>query len=194
MRPLNSTELSSFFSTNESRCWRIPTHSNSIIEITNKAKHINGRRFFTFDRVFSEKSKTDAVYEGVAKNMIDSVMGGLNGTIFAYGQTSSGKTYTMQGGGSADRDTEGIVHMAAKDIFHYIQKHTARNRDNSKIYCVRVSYIEIYNDEVRDLLVTKESGYNTSLDSHRRIFLDVNEMVVTSYDSLLDVLFAGEKK
>lgn len=54
----------------------------------------------------------------MAKNIIDSVMGGLNGTIFAYGQTSSGKTYTMQGGGSADRDTEGIVHMAAKDIFH----------------------------------------------------------------------------
>ena len=56
-----------------------------------------------------------------------------------------------------------------------------------------MSYIEIYNDEVRDLLVTKESGDNTSLDSHRGIFLDANEMVATSYDSLLDVLFAGEK-
>jgi len=203
MRPLNTKESSSSSSTNERRCWRVLTKYNSITQTTNEGKplpeRINGRTFFTFDRAFAEKSNTGAVYEDVAKNIVHSVMGGLNGTIFAYGQTSSGKTYTMQGGGSADRSTEGIVHMAAKDIFHYIHKSTAQNQSqgHSKVYLIRVSFIEIYNEEVRDLLVTKGSGEDASLqireDPRRGVFVDANEMIATSYDSLLDALFAGEK-
>ena len=202
MRPLNTRESSSS-SNNERRCWRVLTKYNSITQTTNEGKplpeRINGRTFFTFDRTFAEKSNTGAVYEDVAKNIVHSVMGGLNGTIFAYGQTSSGKTYTMQGGGSADRSTEGIVHMAAKDIFHHIHESTAQNRnqDHSKVYLIRVSFIEIYNEEVRDLLVTKGSGEDASLqireDPRRGVFVDANEMIATSYDSLLDALFAGEK-
>ena len=80
---------------------------------------------------------------------MDSVANGLNGTIFAYGQTSSGKTFTMQGAGTlqdgaAGSDMEengGIVHMAASDIFNHIEKEPER------VFLVRVSFIEIYNEE-----------------------------------------------
>ena len=121
---------------------------------------------------------------------MDGVASGLNGTIFAYGQTSSGKTFTMQGsgtlqdgassagGGSSVQDNGGIVHLAASDIFNRIEKEPER------VFLVRVSFIEIYNEEVRDLLVE---------DKDRGFFVNSNETIVTRVDSLLSVLFAGEK-
>ena len=85
----------------------------------------------------------------------------------------------------------GIIHMAASDIFNHIEK------DLERIFLVRVSFIEIYNEEVRDLLVTDDSENNAILkireDKDRGVFVNSNESIVTSMDSLLSVLFAGEK-
>jgi len=129
-------------------------------------------------------------------------MNGLNGTIVAYGQSSSGKTFTMQGsgtlqegaasgGGSSALDNGGIVHMVASDIFHRIETEPER------VFSVRVSFIEIYNEEVRDLLVSGDSVNNAILkireDQDRGVFVDSNETTVTSRDNLLSGLFAGEK-
>ena len=190
MRPLNSKESSS-----DRRVWRVLSKYNSVTQTTETGKplpeRINGRTFFTFDKTFSEDTNTTAVYGNVAQGIVQSVMGGLNGTIFAYGQTSSGKTFTMQGGGSSDRGTDGIIHMAAKDIFDCISSH-----ESDRIFLIRVSFIEIYNEEVRDLLVsgsTHERVLQIREDPRRGVFVDANEIIVTSYDSLLDALFAGEK-
>ena len=129
-------------------------------------------------------------------------MRGLNGTIVAYGQSSSGKTFTMQGsgtlqdgaasgGGSSALDNGGIVHMAASDIFNHIQK------DPERKFFVRVSFIEIYNEEVRDLLVSDNSVNNAILEIHqnedRGVYVDSNETTVTSMDNLLSEFFAGVK-
>lgn len=100
--------------------------------------------FFTYDRIFDEDSSTQQVYEGVAQEIVHSVVRGLNGTIFAYGQTSSGKTFTMQGGDN--NGTPGIVQMAARDIFEQIEGAPERE------YIMRVSYLEIYQEEIKDLL------------------------------------------
>ena len=134
---------------------------------------------------------------------MDGVASGLNGTIFAYGQTSSGKTFTMQGsgtlqdgassagGGSSVLDNGGIVHMAASDIFNRIEKEPER------VFLVCVSFIDIYNEEVRDLVVSGDSVNNAILkireDKDRGFFVNSNETIVTWVDSLLSVLFAGEK-
>ena len=75
--------------------------------------------------------------------MKSSVLDGLNGTIFAYGVTSSGKTHTMMG----DDNTPGIVPHAVSDLFQHIDE-----CDKSKIFNVSVSMIEIYNEVVNDLL------------------------------------------
>jgi len=143
------------------------------------------------------------VYEQTSQGIVSSFVTGINGTIIAYGQTSSGKTFTMQGPGtlqdgstatassSAAFDNGGIVHMAACDIFNHIENEPER------IFLVRVSFIEIYNEEVRDLLVSGNSMETAKLkireDKVSGVFVNSNETIITSMDSLMSALFAGEK-
>ena len=188
MRPLNTKE------SNANRVWRVLPQYNSITQTTNTGQplpeRVTGRTFFTFDKTFCESAETIDVYNGVAKGIIESVVSGLNGTIFAYGQTSSGKTYTMQGSGSIEEGYTngggGIVHMAANDIFTHVQNTPDR------IFLIRASFIEIYNEEVRDLL-----GENAVLavreDPRRGDFVSAVEEIVTDFESLLCILFVGEK-
>ncbi|KAL8168025.1 hypothetical protein V2J09_009524 [Rumex salicifolius] len=91
---------------------------------------------YTFDRVFGSNCTTRQVYEEGAKAVALSVVGGINSSVFAYGQTSSGKTYTMTG----------ITQYTMADIFEYIQKHKERE------FLLKFSAMEIYNESVRDLL------------------------------------------
>ncbi|XP_004509341.1 kinesin-like protein KIN-7G isoform X2 [Cicer arietinum] len=93
---------------------------------------------YTFDRVFRADCPTRQVYEAAAKEVALCVLDGINSSIFAYGQTSSGKTYTMSG----------ITGYAVADIFNYIEKHKERE------FVLKFSAMEIYNESVRDLLST----------------------------------------
>lgn len=96
---------------------------------------------YTFDHVFGPESITQQVYEEGAKDVALSALSGINATIFAYGQTSSGKTFTMRG------ITENAVH----DMYSYIEQHSERD------FVLKISALEIYNEVVRDLLNT-DSG------------------------------------
>ncbi|KNA09859.1 hypothetical protein SOVF_149650 [Spinacia oleracea] len=102
---------------------------------------------FTFDKVFSPTCVTARVYEGGAKDVALSALTGINATIFAYGQTSSGKTFTMRG----------ITEYAIEDIYQYMQNHPERN------FSVKISALEIYNETVVDLL-NRNSGPLRLLD------------------------------
>ncbi|CAA7019350.1 unnamed protein product [Microthlaspi erraticum] len=93
---------------------------------------------YTFDRVFGPESSTREVYDQGAKEVALSVVGGVHASVFAYGQTSSGKTYTMSG----------ITDFAMADIYGYIEKHKERE------FVLKFSAMEIYNESVRDLLST----------------------------------------
>ncbi|KAM9495106.1 kinesin-like protein KIF3A [Clarias gariepinus] len=101
---------------------------------------------FTFDTVFGPDSKQLDVYNLTARPIIDSVLEGYNGTIFAYGQTGTGKTFTMEGV-RAVPELRGIIPNSFAHIFGHIAKAEGDTR-----FLVRVSYLEIYNEEVRDLL------------------------------------------
>jgi centromeric protein E len=190
MRPLNSKE------SGNARVWRVLSKYNSVTQTTSDGKPLpertKGRSFFTFDKTFGENNTTKELYDGVAQGIVESVVRGLNGTIFAYGQTSSGKTYTMQGSGTIEEGSSsegGIVHMAAKDIFSNIRN------DPDRVFLLRVSFVEIYNEEVRDLLVSSSSDNVLKIreDPRRGVFVDATENIVTDFQSLLSVLFAGEK-
>ncbi|MFQ6663152.1 hypothetical protein Gotur_030779 [Gossypium turneri] len=100
---------------------------------------------FTFDKVFGPSCLNETVYEGV-KTVALSALGGINATIFAYGQTSSGKTYTMRG----------ITEKVVNDIYHHIMNTPERD------FTIKISGLEIYNENVRDLL-NSESGRNLKL-------------------------------
>uniref|UniRef100_A0A3B5QZS1 Kinesin-like protein n=1 Tax=Xiphophorus maculatus TaxID=8083 RepID=A0A3B5QZS1_XIPMA len=104
------------------------------------------QKTFTFDAVYDSSSKQRDLYDESVRPLIDSVLAGFNGTIFAYGQTGTGKTYTMQGLW-LDPEKQGVIPNAFDHIFTHISR-----SQSDKQYLVRASYLEIYLEEIRDLL------------------------------------------
>jgi hypothetical protein len=104
-----------------------------------------GRTDFSFDAVFDENVHTSQVYQDIARPIVKGVASGRHGTIFSYGQTGMGKTFTMQGCG--DSSDAGIIQMAAADLFRMIESSSSQRE-----YVVKAQYFEIYNEEIRDLL------------------------------------------
>ena len=104
------------------------------------------RQQFKFCRVFEQTASQEEVFDVLAKNMIDSFLEGYNGTIFAYGQTSSGKTHTIEGSGRRFAD-RGLIPRTLSYIYKALEKR-GEEEENS----VHVSYMEIYQDVGYDLL------------------------------------------
>jgi len=101
---------------------------------------------YVFDRVLPPSTTQEQVYNACAKQIVKDVLEGYNGTIFAYGQTSSGKTHTMEGK-LHDPQLMGIIPRIAHDIFDHIY-----SMDENLEFHIKVSYFEIYLDKIRDLL------------------------------------------
>lgn len=99
---------------------------------------------FTFDMVFDERSQQADLYQKTAMPIVDSVLDGFNGTIFAYGQTGTGKTFSMEGVNEPP-ELRGIIPRAFTQIFDRI---SSRAGDSTE-FLVRASYLEIYNEEAR---------------------------------------------
>lgn len=110
------------------------------------------QKTFTFDAVYDSSSKQRDLYDESVRPLIDSVLAGFNGTIFAYGQTGTGKTYTMQGAWM-DPEKRGVIPNAFDHIFTHISR-----SQSDKQYLVRASYLEIYLEEIRDLLDPKHGN------------------------------------
>ncbi|KAJ4165497.1 hypothetical protein LMH87_007127 [Akanthomyces muscarius] len=119
-----------------------PVHkfSRSVIPASKKVKD----QIFAFDRVFDENTTQSDVYEGTTKNLLDSVLDGYNATVFAYGATGCGKTHTITG----TPQSPGIIFLTMQELFEKIGE---RSQDKSTE--VSLSYLEIYNETIRDLLV-----------------------------------------
>ncbi|KAG6744886.1 hypothetical protein POTOM_051527 [Populus tomentosa] len=118
---------------------------------------------YAYDRVFGPTTTTRHVYDVAAQHVVNGAMEGINGTIFAYGVTSSGKTHTMHG----DQRSPGIIPLAVKDAFGIIQE--TPNRE----FLLRVSYLEIYNEVVNDLL--NPAGQNLRIREDAQFTLLVKE-------------------
>jgi centromeric protein E len=116
------------------------------IEQIGVVRKIPGKSLFTFDYVFDEDSSTVQVYDATVRPIVWEITRGKHGTVLCYGQTGSGKTFTMQGTSQTKvRFEGGILQLAAKDIFKWVQ-------EDSNDSAVRISFFEIYNEQVRDLL------------------------------------------
>lgn len=109
----------------------------------------NTLKQFAFDAVYDCNSKQSDVYDEMVRPLVDSVLEGFNGTIFAYGQTGTGKTYSMVGDRN-DPTRKGIIPKAFDHIFGHI------SRSKNQQYLVRSSYLEIYQEKIRDLLCKDE--------------------------------------
>ena len=115
-------------------------------------KHIaeTGINPYTFDRVFQPETTQQEIYVQAAQPITDAVLQGYNGTIFAYGQTSSGKTFTMTGNPDNlyDEEIRGIIPRTVEGLFEGINE-----ADENTTFTLAVQYVEIYMERVRDLLV-----------------------------------------
>ncbi len=136
---------------------------------------------FTFDAAYDEFSTQRAVYDETAYPLVDSVLNGYNGTIFAYGQTGCGKTHTMQGR-PEPAELRGIVPNSFDHIFDFIQ---VASKTEKKTFLVRCSYLEIYNEEIRDLL-NPHAHETAKLELHEdpEHGVHIKELTMTTVDSV----------
>ncbi|RCV08573.1 hypothetical protein SETIT_1G337400v2 [Setaria italica] len=138
---------------------------------------------YAYDRVFAPTTTTRHVYDVAAQHVVSGSMEGVNGTIFAYGVTSSGKTHTMHG----DQRSPGIIPLAVKDAFSIIQE--TLNRE----FLLRVSYLEIYNEVVHDLLNPAGQNLRIREDPQGTFVEGIKEEVVLSPAHALSLIAAGEE-
>ncbi|XP_040093680.1 centromere-associated protein E isoform X1 [Oryx dammah] len=175
VRPLNNREEAPEKDTQV--YWK--TDSNTVYQV-------DGSKSFNFDRVFHSNETTKNVYEEIAVPIIDSAIQGYNGTIFAYGQTASGKTYTMMG----SQEYLGVIPRAIHDIFQKIKKFPDRE------FLLRVSYMEIYNETITDLLCDTQKMKPLIIreDFNRNVYVaDLTEEVVYTSEMALKWITKGEK-
>ena len=140
---------------------------------------------FNFDRIFPPSSTQEDIYSFGVKEIIDSVLNGYNGTVLAYGQTSSGKTYTMEGEMEFER-TQGIIPRMISHVFKYIY-----NTEGTD-FIIKVSMIEIYQEKIRDLLDISRINLNIREDTIKGIYVDgCSERYVGCPNDVLTLLEIG---
>uniref|UniRef100_A0A7S1AHC0 Kinesin-like protein n=1 Tax=Noctiluca scintillans TaxID=2966 RepID=A0A7S1AHC0_NOCSC len=143
---------------------------------------------FTYDAVFDERVSQQAIFDETALEIVESVMDGFNGTIFAYGQTGAGKSHTMTGPEKGDPVHQGLIPRSFRHIFQAIE-----TAGTNVQHLVRGSYLEIYNEEIRDLL-SKNPKERCELKDHPNsgVYVkDLTAFVVKSVEEMNAVLANG---
>ncbi|KAI9230035.1 MAG: P-loop containing nucleoside triphosphate hydrolase protein [Piptocephalis tieghemiana] len=142
---------------------------------------------YSYDSVISN-SENVIVYDANVKPFVRSVMEGVSATVLAYGQTASGKTYTMSGK-PCENKQPGIIGMSIADIFSYIREQATEKRE----YLLRVSYLEVYNETIRDLLSNESKEPRIMEDKRRGVYLSpLREEIITSPVQVMGILRRGE--
>ncbi|KAK2657957.1 hypothetical protein Ddye_011009 [Dipteronia dyeriana] len=122
-------------------------------------------RVFTFDKVFGPKAQQRSIYDQAIVPIVNEVLDGFNCTVFAYGQTGTGKTYTMEGGmrnKGGDLPAEaGMIPRAVRQIFDTLE---AQNAD----YSMKVSFLELYNEEITDLLAREDCSTRSTTEDKQK--------------------------
>jgi len=149
------------------------------------------RHRFTFDHIFDQDSSQLEVYIKAGKPPIKSLLEGYNSTILAYGQTGTGKTYTMEGFTSIPFDDKrGLVPRVVEDIFSYINTYENKNKEIK--FLIRTSYLQIYNEYISDLLIPEKKNLSIREDKKKGIFVEgLSEWVVNNSNDIYTLLQKG---
>lgn len=201
-RPLNSSEVEH----GSQRMIRIDGNTKVYTQSESKSENRSENKF-EFDYIFSETAQQEEVYEIVGKPLVEEVLKGYNATVFAYGQTSSGKTTTMTGyshvaegiDDTADilsRDDVvlwkhpkdmGVVPRLIKDLFNSIKM----KKDHE--FSIQVSYVEIYLEKIRDLLNPSRDNLEIRESRYKGLWIeDVTEVYVSSFEDAVKTMRRGE--
>ena len=155
------------------------------IEITSLDLQVSPLKF-TFDQVFPSTSFQHQIFDYAAKPLLEEVFDGINCTLFCYGQTSSGKTFTMEGI-SNDVSLKGIIPRAMSFIFDKI-KTMSREIE----FSIKCSYYQIYNEKIQDLLDTRKTDLQIREDKCKGIWVeDCTEIYVNSVNEMNEVFQCG---
>lgn len=183
-RPMSKDEL------RDSRLCIVSVDSNrgEISILNNKGDLNEPPKVFTFDCTYGEDSKQEQVYSDTGYPIVESVIEGYNGTIFAYGQTGTGKTFTMEGVDNP-HENRGIIPRSFEQIFYAVEQNP-----NTE-FLIRVSFLEIYNEEIHDLL-SKDAA--TKLDVKEKVdsgfyVKDLNLLIVKGIEEMKEVMSSGRR-
>lgn len=165
-------------------------HDDTSIDISVNAEGLgfDSSSHYTFDKIFGGDSKQEDVYQDTAASLVNDVMKGYNATIFAYGQTGAGKTHTMEGD-IHDEKMKGIVPRSISSIFEGIA-----SADETIEFSIKVSFVEIYLEKIRDLLDSTHTKNNLAVreDKIKGIYIaGCNEEFVASVEELLEIMKYG---
>ncbi len=195
-------------------CVRIAHETNQIA--------IGKDKVFAFDYVLAPKVTQNELFETCVKSLVHSVFEGYNATVFAYGQTGSGKTHTISG----SSDDQGIIPRAVNAIFSMINQSSVHGGGGggggqqqasymNREFCVKVDFIEIYKEELKDLLDTTEKdlqirddesgnssnchtyfhrGFQTNAITYclfKKVIYGANEIICTTLEEVMACFDAG---
>ncbi|KAF2070630.1 hypothetical protein CYY_008054 [Polysphondylium violaceum] len=177
-RPQNKNELA------QGGCSVITVNDNQTVNINGAESN----HTFTFDSVYTDKWSQKQVYDDAAKPVIEDIMQGYNGTIFVYGQTSSGKTHTMQGPSIDDPELKGVIPRMINTVFDCISK-----AEEHIEFIVKASYIEIYMERIRDLLDTRKDNLKVREEKGKGVWVEgTSEVYIYREDDILEVMRTGQ--
>lgn len=185
-RPLNQRELNT---TDSEMCVTFKNETTCAVMGTNQKTGVVEPINYTFDQTFDTNCRQVDVYNSAVMPIIDSVLEGFNGTILAYGQTSSGKTHTMLGPDIDNQEDRGIIPRMVGGIFEKIE--TAPEEVE---FTVKVSFIEIYNEKIRDLLDPKKNNLKVHESKEDGVYVkDMTESYVGGEDEVFSLLKVGNE-
>ncbi|KAF3388481.1 Kinesin heavy chain [Penicillium rolfsii] len=146
-----------------------------------------GAGSFTFDRVFPMDTAQADIFDFSIRPTVDDILNGYNGTVFAYGQTGAGKSYTMMGSDIDDDVGKGVIPRIVEQIFASILTSPSNIE-----YTVRVSYMEIYMERIRDLLVPQNDNLPVHEEKSRGVYVKgLLEVYVSSVQEVYEVMRRG---
>lgn len=142
---------------------------------------------FVFDNLFDENTQQQQIYENTTKPLLDSILDGYNGTVFAYGATGCGKTHTISGSPS----DPGVIFLTMKELYERIDALA-----DTRVFDVSISFLEIYNETIRDLLEPETPSKKLVLreDSKKRITVsNLLSRLPATVDEVMDLIVLGNE-
>ena len=142
---------------------------------------------FKFDKIFTKEATSEKIYLEICQDIIKGFLKGINGTIFTYGQTTSGKTYTILG----NINYPGILPCSLKNLFDLLEYQKKEKNFNYNLYC---SYIEIYNEIIHDL-IGDATGCKIIEDSNYGLIVsEAQKICINSFEEGIQLKDIGEEK
>lgn len=135
---------------------------------------------FTFDYLFDAESTQEEVYDTTSKRSIEFFLKGYNASILAYGQTGTGKTFTIEG----EKENPGIIYQVVGDVLN--------NLEGEKDTTLTASYLQIYNEQLNDLLTNKKKNLDIKKAKHFGVFVEnLTEKTISTLESAYDIIAKG---